>query len=50
MSRDQAFYRECCVPAASLEQPPDAGQIDLGIFIPAGKKHGVEIISPRPAY
>jgi quercetin dioxygenase-like cupin family protein/heme-degrading monooxygenase HmoA len=46
----EAFYRECCEPAAALTQPPDAGQIDLSIIIPAGKRHGVEIISPPPAY
>jgi hypothetical protein len=38
------------LPAASFEQPPDAGQIDLGIIVPAGKKHGVEIIAPPPPY
>jgi len=48
--RHEAFYRECCVPAASFEQPPDAGQIDLRIIVPAGRKHGVEIISPPPDY
>jgi hypothetical protein len=48
--RHEAFYRECCVPATSFEQPPDAGQIDLGIIVPAGRKHGVEIIAPPPAY
>ena len=38
------------VPATSFEQPPDAGQIDLGIIVPAGRKHGVEITAPPPAY
>jgi pimeloyl-ACP methyl ester carboxylesterase/quercetin dioxygenase-like cupin family protein len=46
----EAFYRECCVPATSLSQPPDAGQIDLSVIVPAGRRHGVEIIAPPPAY
>jgi quercetin dioxygenase-like cupin family protein len=46
----EAFYRECCVPAPSHTLPPDAGQIDLSIIIPAGHKHGVDIISPPPSY
>jgi hypothetical protein len=33
-----------------LRAAPDAGQIDPGIIVPAGKKHGVEIIAPPPAY
>jgi quercetin dioxygenase-like cupin family protein len=44
------FYRECCDPAPSLTQPPNAGQIDLSIIVPAGQRHGVEILSPPPAY
>jgi quercetin dioxygenase-like cupin family protein len=44
------FYRECCTPAPSPSQPPDPGQIDLSIIVPAGKRHGVEILSPPPAY
>jgi quercetin dioxygenase-like cupin family protein len=46
----EAFYRECCVPAPTVTQPPDAGQIDLSIIVPAGQRHGVEILSPPPAY
>jgi quercetin dioxygenase-like cupin family protein len=46
----EAFYRDCCVPAPSLFQPPDAGHIDLSIIVPAGKRHGVEIIAPPPEY
>lgn len=46
----EAFYRACCVPAASLNQPPDAGSIDLSVIIPAGHEHGVEILSPPPDY
>lgn len=46
----EAFYRACCVPAKSLTQPPDAGTIDLSVIIPAGHKHGVEILSPPPDY
>ena len=46
----EAFYRECCTPAPAPTQPPDAGQIDLSIIIPAGERHGVQIISPPPAY
>jgi quercetin dioxygenase-like cupin family protein len=46
----EAFYRTCCVPAESLTQPPDAGTIDLSVIIPAGRKHGVEILSPPPDY
>ncbi len=46
----EAFYRACCVPAPRIEQPPDAGQIDLSIIVPAGHKHGVEILSPPPSY
>jgi quercetin dioxygenase-like cupin family protein len=49
-AQHEAFYRACCVPAESLTQPPDAGQIDLDIIIPAGQRHGVEILSPPPAY
>jgi quercetin dioxygenase-like cupin family protein len=44
------FYRECCVAADAPVQPPNAGEIDLGIIIPAGKRHGVEIVSPPPEY
>ncbi len=44
------FYRDCCTPAPSVSQPPDAGQIDLSIIVPAGQRHGVEILSPPPAY
>jgi quercetin dioxygenase-like cupin family protein len=44
------FYRDCCEVAPSFQQPPDAGTVDLSIIIPAGKRHGVEIISPPPAY
>jgi quercetin dioxygenase-like cupin family protein len=46
----EAFYRECCTPAPAFTQPPDAGQIDLSIIIPAGRRHGVQIISPPPSY
>lgn len=46
----EAFYRACCVPASSPVQPPDAGSIDLSLIIPAGHKHGVEILSPPPDY
>jgi quercetin dioxygenase-like cupin family protein len=46
----EAFYRDCCTPAPSLTQPPDAGELDLSIIIPAGKRHGVEIIAPPPEY
>ena len=46
----EAFYRACCVPAASLDQPPDAGAIDLSVIIPAGHSHGVEILAPPPEY
>jgi quercetin dioxygenase-like cupin family protein len=48
--RHEAFYRACCVPATAVTQPPDAGQIDLSIIIPAGREHGVEILSPPPDY
>jgi quercetin dioxygenase-like cupin family protein len=48
--RHEAFYRACCVPALAMTQPPDAGEIDLSIIIPAGHEHGVEILSPPPAY
>ena len=44
------FYRECCTPAPAFIQPPDAGQIDLSIISPAGRRHGVQIISPPPTY
>lgn len=44
------FYRECGTPAPAFTQPPDAGQIDLSIIIPAGQRHGVQLISPPPAY
>ena len=46
----EAFYRECCTPAPSFTQPPDAGQIDLSIIVPAGQRHGVEILAPPPEY
>lgn len=46
----EAFYRECCVPAPSFTQPPNAGEIDLSVIIPAGKKHGVEVLAPPPSY
>jgi hypothetical protein len=38
------------VPTTSFGQPPDAGQIDLGIIVPAGTKHGVGVIAPPSAY
>lgn len=44
------FYRGCCTPASAFIQPPDAGQIDLSIIVPAGRRHGVRIISPPPSY
>jgi quercetin dioxygenase-like cupin family protein len=46
----EAFYRDACKPAPSLEQPPDAGQIDLSIIVPAGLRHGVQILGPPPGY
>ncbi len=49
-AQHEAFYRECCQPAPSLTQPPNAGEIDLSIIIPAGERHGVQIISPPPQY
>jgi quercetin dioxygenase-like cupin family protein len=44
------FYRDASVPAPSLTQPPDAGHIDLSIIVPAGQRHGVEILAPPPDY
>jgi quercetin dioxygenase-like cupin family protein len=49
-ARHEAFYRACCTPAPSLSQPPDAGEINLDIIVPAGRQHGVEIIAPPPSY
>jgi quercetin dioxygenase-like cupin family protein len=49
-AQHEAFYRECCVPAPSFTQPPNAGQIDLSIIVPAGQKHGVEVLGPPPQY
>jgi quercetin dioxygenase-like cupin family protein len=46
----EAFYRECCDPAPAFTQPPNAGEIDLSIIIPAGERHGVQIVSPPPDY
>jgi quercetin dioxygenase-like cupin family protein len=46
----EAFYRACSKPAESLTQPPDPGAIDLGVIVPAGKRHGVEILAPPPDY
>jgi quercetin dioxygenase-like cupin family protein len=48
--RHEDFYRSCCVPAERRELPPNAGEIDLSIIIPNGKKHGVQIVSPPPVY
>lgn len=46
----EAFYRACCTPAESLTQPPNPGELDLDIIIPAGERHGVEILAPPPDY
>jgi quercetin dioxygenase-like cupin family protein len=46
----EAFYRDACIPAPALEQPPDAGIVDLSIIVPAGQRHGVEIVGPPPEY
>jgi quercetin dioxygenase-like cupin family protein len=44
------FYRDACVPAPSFTQPPDAGTVDLSVIIPAGRRHGVEVLAPPPEY
>jgi quercetin dioxygenase-like cupin family protein len=49
-AQHERFYRDASVPAPSLTQPPDAGKIDLSVIIPAGRRHGVEIIAPPPDY
>jgi quercetin dioxygenase-like cupin family protein len=46
----EAFYRECCEPAPSFTQPPNPGEIDLSIIVPAGERHGVQIVAPPPEY
>lgn len=49
-AQHERFYRACCRPAEALEQPPDAGDLDLALIVRAGAEHGVETLAPPPQY
>lgn len=49
-AQHEDFYRAASRPASGFVQPPDAGVVDLGVIVPAGEAHGVQIIAPPPSY